>query len=465
MKFCLVILCSCLVCTSLTAQDFAGYRTGNYTGVNGVFFNPANIADSRYRWDVNLVTLSTLAGNNQASFRLRNLKNAFNSDSLQDQLFGKNAGTSSGIVSTDVHGPSFMLRTGKKMAFAFTTRARVMGNVADVDGKLLNKLTDDFSNDPQLPYSISSAKNMRVTVNAWSEFGLSAARVLLDNKEHFIKAGVTLKYLAGAANAYININGFNGVLNADYLAQDVYLSNASGRIAAGFGGVRISDFDANQLTKMESHGVGGDVGIVYEYRPDYAADQEVNGYKLKLSLSLLDFGSIRYKKDLQRSGSYNIDITGNEKLYFAQLNGLNVDDYKSFFNSKPQLFTPVAGNEQTSYTVALPSTLNAELDYHVHQGFYVHLGSQFSLTSSDGKLFNSNYYNSITLTPRYEGKKFGFFIPLNYNQLTKFNAGLSLRAGPFFVGSGSILTALTGDSKQADVHVGVRFGGLYRKHS
>ena len=36
------------------AQDFPGYRAGNYTGVNGVFFNPANIADSRYRFDVNL---------------------------------------------------------------------------------------------------------------------------------------------------------------------------------------------------------------------------------------------------------------------------------------------------------------------------------------------------------------------------------------------------------------------------
>ncbi len=32
-------------------HQYPGYRSGNYTGVNGVFFNPASIADSRYRWD------------------------------------------------------------------------------------------------------------------------------------------------------------------------------------------------------------------------------------------------------------------------------------------------------------------------------------------------------------------------------------------------------------------------------
>ncbi|MEJ0102432.1 MAG: hypothetical protein WDO19_07735 [Bacteroidota bacterium] len=50
------------------AQNYPGYRSGNYTGVNGVFFNPANIADSRYRWDVNLLGAHAGISNNNASF-------------------------------------------------------------------------------------------------------------------------------------------------------------------------------------------------------------------------------------------------------------------------------------------------------------------------------------------------------------------------------------------------------------
>ena len=162
MKPFFLVLCACMATAMLQAQDFSGYRTGSRTGVNGVFFNPASMAGSSYRWDANLFSISTLAGNNQAGFRLKNVGDLFNGDSLRSQLFGKNAGAASGMASVDIHGPSFGFNTGKKWAFAFTTRVRAMANVSDVDGKLVNNITNDFSNDPQLPYTISTAQNMRV---------------------------------------------------------------------------------------------------------------------------------------------------------------------------------------------------------------------------------------------------------------------------------------------------------------
>ncbi|MBA4167809.1 MAG: hypothetical protein H0X41_09755, partial [Chitinophagaceae bacterium] len=63
------------------AQDFAGYRTGNYTGVNGVFFNPANIAASRYRFDVNLFSFSTLEGNDRLAYKLKDIGHSLDGDS------------------------------------------------------------------------------------------------------------------------------------------------------------------------------------------------------------------------------------------------------------------------------------------------------------------------------------------------------------------------------------------------
>ncbi len=457
-----------LTVTTSFAQDFPGYRAGNFTGVNGVFFNPANIADSRYRFDFNLVSASSFVGNNKASFNLKSITQSFDSDSLKRQFTGSGAGASTGFVNVDVHGPSLMFNAGRG-AIALTTRARVMANIIDVDGELVNQLSEDANSNISFPYTIKSGQNMRVAVNGWTEFGLSYARIFKNEGAHFFKGGATLKYLSGVANGFVNIDGLNGTLAKD-AAQNVFLTNATGRLATGFGGVNVSELELGDLTQMESTGFGGDIGFVYEWRPNgeryklRSGDemQDRNKYKLKLGLALLDIGKIKYSKDVQRSGSYDVAITGNEQLALDELAEEEIDDYNAFFRNKPEFFTPTAGSGENTYKVSLPTTMQLDIDYHLHRGFYVNGATQLSLLGKNTKTYNNRYYNSFTLTPRYEGKAIGLYVPLTYNALTKFSAGASLRFGPLFIGSGSILTAAFGNSKQADVHLGLRFGGLQK---
>jgi len=465
MKF---FLASCFLIANalnLSAQDFPGYRAGNYTGVNGVFFNPANIADSRYRYDINLFSVSTFAGNDKASFKLKSFLTSASADSMRNQLVGANAGISTGMAHVDIHGPSFMFNAGKKSSVAITTRARTLANVINLDGRLAEQLNNDLRNNAQLPYTISSNENMEIAINSWTEFGASFGRILSERGQHFLKGGVTLKYLAGVANGYIDIGNFKGTINDDILLQDAYLSNTTGRVSAGFGGIEISDFEVDDAFQLEGVGFGGDIGFVYEYRPQQdnagnaAEMRDRNKYKFRAGLAVLDLGKVKYKTDPSRSGGYEINITGSERFYLKQLSQTNIDDYDSFFRTKPQFFTPITSNDG-DYSVSLPSTLQLDLDYHLHRGFYASLAAQLPLvTNAD---FSGRYYSSFTLTPRYEGKAFGVYLPINHNSLTQFNAGLSLRAGPLFLGSGSILSAVLGDSKQADVHIGLRFGGLQK---
>lgn len=462
-----------LLCSSFVAfsQDYTGYRTGNYTGVNSVFFNPANIADSRYRWDVNLISVSVLGGNNQASFKLKNLSESFNADSLENQLYGKNAGATSGLMSVNLIGPSFMFNATKKTAVAITTRSRVMANVQDIDGTLLQQVVDGYNSDAGLPYTITSAKNMFVNMNAWTEFGASVGQVLIDKEKHFLKAGITLKYLAGVGNTYLQIKNLTTTIDEDKIAEKAYLSNTTGRIGTGFGGASFDDFEADDLTSFDSKGFGADIGFVYEFRPDHAKyrtgdnyewKKYENKYKLRVGVALLDIGSLKYKRDMTRSGAYDLGVTGAEKFYLSELSDVDLDDYKKFFDDRPQFFTPVAGNTENEYKVGLPTTMQLDVDYNLHRNFYISFAGQFSLVNGDSKPYNSQYRNTYTLTPRYETRRFGAYLPINYNELTKFNAGLSLRFGPVFVGSGSVLTALVGESKQADIHIGFRFGVLHK---
>jgi hypothetical protein len=440
------------------SQSFSGLNSGNYAGVNAVFANPANVADSRYRFDINLFSLQMLAANDQASFSLKNISTGFKGDSLRNQVFGKDAGPASGMLQTEFRGPSVMFNMGKN-SFAVTTRGRMFANITDFDGKLFDKISEDFNNDPSLPYNISSSQNMRFSVNAWSEIGISYGRVLVNRGSHFIKGGITMKYLAGAGNGFIAIDRFNGTIDQDLLLQDAFLRNTNGTISTGFGGINFSGMDAGRIFDMNSSGIGSDIGVVYEFRPG-GTILKSRAYKLKLGAALLDFGKIRYEKDARRSGSYNIDIAGNERLSFRELDNLDIDNYNEFFESRPAYFTPATTDNQGSYSVSLPSTLQLEADYHIIKGLYVNATSQIALASNKKKAFNPHTYSAVTVTPRYEMKRIGVYLPVNYNSLTKMNAGACLRLGPLFVGSASIVSALMGESKQADFYFGFRIGML-----
>lgn len=464
MKF-LATFCTLICITSISnAQDFPGLRTSNYNGVSGVFINPANIADSRHRWDFNLFGVSALIGNNKASFNLKDIGKSIDTDSLKNKIFSEGSGSSSGIMSAVVTGPSLLFNLNKKSALAITTRARVMTNIIDIDGKLAEQLVDDVNDNTGFPYTIASANNMVVNVNGWTEFGLSYAREITNKGRHYFKGGISLKYLAGAGHGSININNLNATINNDVVLDDAYLSNASGKIGLSFGGISIDDFEPDDLLSFKSTGIGGDIGFVYEFRPDTStwSRRDNNKYKFKIGLALLDIGSIKYDRDMTRSGAYGINITGNQRFYLKALTDASIDDYKDTLNKYPQFFPPDASGNATSYTAALPSTLQLTADYHVKKGFYVNLTTQLSLTNAGTKQYASQYYNAVTITPRIESKSFGVYVPLAYNSLTEFAAGASFRLGSFFIGSGSVLSAAFGSSKQADVFIGVHFGSLQK---
>lgn len=466
MKLLLSLFALLFFFSTARSQDFSGYRTSSHTGVYGVFFNPANIAGSPFRWDATLVGLNVMVGNNKASFKLKDIGRSLNGDSLKNKVFAEGTGPSSGLVSATVVGPSFFFNLDQKSTLAVTTRARAVANVIDIDSKLARQIIDDVEDNAGLPYTVSSTGNMVVNTNGWTEIGLSYARELYNRGRHYLKGGLSVKYLAGAANASVNVGNLKGTIALDAVRNDAYLTASSGRMALSFGGINVSDFDADDLLSFNSTGLGFDLGFVYEFRPAVPgsdADQQggANPYKFRFGAALLDAGSIKYTRDQSRSGGYTVNIPANQRFYLSALADAGIDRFKDTLNKYPQFFTPDAGTAAADYKAALPSTLQLDLDYCVQKGLYVNLATQLALTNAQTKASSSQYYNAVVLTPRYEGRSFGFYLPLSYNALTQFTAGASFRLGPVFFGSGSVLSAL-GGTKSADFFIGTRFGGFQK---
>ncbi|MDI3320187.1 DUF5723 family protein [Pinibacter soli] len=450
------------------AQDFPGFRSSNYAGVNGVFTNPANAADSRYHWDFNLLSFNANVGNNNASYKLSTVNEFFKDDSLVNKLFPLNNRPANALVALAVHAPSVLFNINQKTSVAVTTRVRGFGNVSDVDSKIVNTIRNQ--DGITYPYTNGSANNMRLAMNGWAEAGLTVGRVLQDKGKHFFKAGITLRYLGGIGNSYAQINNLHGTVVEDAGGKGKYLTDASGLVGVGAGGVNINanNLNASDFTKLDAGGIGGDVGFVYEFRPDFEKYQNTDGslkqgktkYKLKIGVSLLDLGKIKYHTDAINTGLYDVHIPNGEAFYLNTLKGKDINEYNDVLKSYPQYFTPKA--TASSYRVSLPTTLNINVDYRITKKFFINAAGFISTVKNTGKPFNALYSSSISVTPRYEFPIFDFYIPVAYNSLTKLNAGAGLRVGPLFLGSGSVLSALVDKSKQADAYIGIHVGILQK---
>lgn len=332
--------------------------------------------------------------------------------------------------------------------------------ISDLDGKLAKSILNDLSNEVVFPYTISSGNNMRINTNGWAEYGLSYGRVIKEDGYHFLKIGITAKYLAGAGNSYLQIDQLSGTIinNPNPTNSSIYLAPGSrGVIGLGISG-SMGSLSPSDLLKSSSNGFGADLGVVYEYRDrsDYK-----HPYKYRLSASLLDLGSIKYQRDLNRSATYTMLVTSIPGFNLTSLQGISLDNYKQVLSTNPN-FTPAANNNDPALTVSLPTSLQLYGDVNLKGNLYLSAGTQISLSNKKNPE-NPFVYSGFTLTPRYEGKGVGLYMPVNYNSLSKLSIGTTLRLGPLYLGSGSIISALFSQSKQADVHLGFHIGILKRK--
>lgn len=445
----LTLIFSHLILFSAKAQQYSVFETG----VNGVFNNPANIAGNPYRFDVNLFSLNAMVANNQ--------KIDF-SDLSKDSLFyGNSIDNLNLFTNLDFYLPSFSIAFSPRTAMAITTRARVINNISNFDPNIIGSIIDISDGNIEFPYEFSYKNAQNLNLNVWGEVGVSLAHVFINTGEHVLKAGLTAKYLLGAGNVNLKIDNLNGCVNADENDKK-YLSNAQGDfsiVSAGLG-FDYSNKKFKDYFDSSVGGFGGDFGIVYEYKPlmDMAVRSSLYNYRLKLGLSLLDVGKIKYKTNPDASASYAMDIADNESLNLSQFDDKNLEEIIEIIDEN-EYFTNKTQDIKDEYEVKLPTTLRLVADYYIGRGFYTQVNAQYAFKHDEDDK-SVAYPNSISFVPRYEQKMLGIYLPVSYNDFTKFNAGFGLRLGPLFVMSNSILSATLNPSQQFDIQVGIRFGGF-----
>lgn len=432
-----------LVAVSTQAQQsFAGLRTSYFGGVHQVLNNPANIAGSARNWDVNLFSIDANLGNNAMGFGF-DLEKSFNEftklDNSNPLLSGNNINAG---INVDVLAPSFFIQFGKHVV-GITSRARVIADINNIDAKVLESfLVDnlDVRNYPSI-----SLENQGITANAFTEIGLTWAGILFQDETHTIKGGASIKYVKGAGTLYAGIKDFSGRATLESRNNDLYLNIAgTGSLEVANGGVNYNDFKASDITNGNASTVGFDIGAVYEYRDgECPTCSGSTPYKFKAGISITDIGRLKY--DINRE-SFRYTLR-NAQL---NLNDLSEEKLREAFPTRESL-------EGGSIKSSLPTALNLNFDYRIIGGLYVDVAGQLNLVEKN--TYNATYANEVILTPRWENKYFGLYIPVTYNELSKTSLGTAFRIGPFFAGSRSVLSNLmSNNAKELSAYFGFRFG-------
>lgn len=447
------IILSALLLTALfsfSQEHFSGINTSKRVGILNANINPAELNNLTGTYEVNVFNFSTNVSNNKISFQ-----DLLNGDDVENKFF---TGSEPANFRLDaiIQGPAFAMKY-KKWAFLVNSQANIKVNAIDVDVNFGNAVTNSFIGTAQ----INSNYNQRMNAATWGEIGLGASRTLFENNFHKFNAGATFKLLFPGSYMNLGVNNLNG--DVTNIAGNVELSNANANVNFSYSGSLANNYqDSSNYSKLFAGGLNGlgvDFGFNYQLKEkiDEGLDEATkskSGYRLNTGLSIRNIGAMKFKSDNNVSNNYTLEIQGFDSLNLNQFDGSeSITEIEDVLISSGFL-TKTSSN--SDFKVKLPTVINAYADYHIHNKWYVS-GYMQQKISDDSENDFTTIQNIYTLTPRFSGKHYEVFLPLSQNEVSNFTTGFGFRLGGFFMGSGSIVTALINDSTQADIYLGFRF--------
>jgi hypothetical protein len=454
MKSINLLLCFLFFIPALAQDHFAGMVTSKRVGILNIGMNPSELANLNSKFELQLFATSFNIANNKVAF-----KDLVDGKNVEDLIFKGNEAVNFN-VDGEFAGPGFAFKL-LNWGFAVTSQAHIKANIVDVDSNLGAALANTVINSNGNFTTIDNYGNQRINATAWGEVGFSVARKIFENSKHKINGGITFKLLFPGSYTNVGTGNFHGTIT-DYSGV-LYLSGATANLNVAYSGNLAGNFNnSSDYTKSlfgNINGMATDIGF------DYQLKGTGKSYKLKIGASLKNMGSMTFKSDNNYSTNYTLSIPVASTIPFYQ--GLNLDIFKDSNSvsdiEKNLLATGYLGKDaaplNTDFKVKLPTVLNLYADIKIVSKLGITLFMQQKMNSNSGneQITAQNIYS---VTPRVSLGFFEAFIPISVNEISGTTSGFGFRLGGFFLGSNSIITALTSDTKQADFYTGFRIGIL-----
>lgn len=387
-------------------------------------YNPSSIVDSKTKFSV--------------SFHLNNSKIS-NFSSNRYLVYGdgvkyiepRNAGFVRRHTNIDILNLKYEF--DHKNAGAYSLRVRSMTNLEGLPLNWAQNAALDYEDN--IFGSTQDLTGFSMNSMAFTEHAFTYARVIFDENTTFLKAGVSVKVLNGLDASYVRTNGGQ----YDFVNEFTPL-------------VDINDFNGDYATSQNDNqlffnhrGLGFDLGVTYEYRPDYEEQYyemdgikritryDMNKYKWKASASLTDLGFIRYLSDSVSSYNFtspSFNNVGADKL--VDLSGINIF---SFINSPFDFVNDSLGSQSTKTPDEEPVKMRMNLPAAFHGNFDMNILRKWLYVSYNMSI-PLHFKRDITqmrgffiqtITPRIEKSNWSLMLPISHQGNGTVSAGVAGR--------------------------------------
>jgi Family of unknown function (DUF5723) len=427
--------------SNVQAQEMLGIVNSNYSGIHGAIINPSSLTNTKYYLDINFISIGISAENNFiylakdeyrfSRFLGKNLPfptHPPNDLPIYDYF---NTKLINAFANERLMGPSAMLNIGKH-AFGITTSFRTVASARKIPYEVAKFGYEglDFNNQ----YGIRYIENHKFNVAAmsWAELGLSYAYFFKQVNREYWSGGITIKRLMGISGAYANVS------NADYMVpnQDtaiIYNLNAE----AGYSlPIDYATNDFLNTPVFRGGGIGFDIGITYQkmksnhQKMSYNSicAEPYNPYLYRIGLSIIDIGSISFKKNAQKLVFDNVNTIwpGYRSINHQNLNSVVSDISQHFYGNPDEL---LQGNQ---IKIGLPTAISMQMDVNYSGNWYVNGMLIYPLPLSKA---NIRRPSQLAITPRYETNYFEVDLPISMYDFRRPRVGISARLGILTVGT------------------------------
>ncbi len=414
----------------------------------GLFDNPAAMSDDTSRaiqWQ--LVSFQAGLGTSDGNLRLTKLKGPL-ARMIREHLIPEKENLQ-GWGSADLRGPAVVLPLKNQLKLSVLTRMRVTGNFHGMDGRLISEIGEYEKTLKANPYSVG-INDMHTGVAGFSELAVGLSKPLVKSGRHQLGGGVILKLLTASGHSGMLLSNLQGEIyrNESY-ADLVYMSPATGNVHTRTSGSLFYDFSLGKLMATGKSSIGADLGVKYTL-----FHQDTEKALLEIGVAVTDIGSLRYQPEVSLSKGYEINISGEERLYFNNhFNNADFSKTAEIYDRYPEFFTSVS-EETAIYSVALPTAFKIQAQAYFTDVFS--LGADASLNlhrrHSWARLQNPEW---VRLMPQWSIGNTTWTVPVTYSTYQSVNSGIGFRYKGIMLGSNSLFSSLISNAKVFDFYLGV----------
>ena len=424
-----------LVYTNGYTQNYYALQGSNYAGSLGIGNNPASIVNTPYKWDVTILGVQE--------------KNATNCIIIHNwSLFGNPGNSQYSIregdfkryayddLNVNLLNTRFALNRQQAIGFGLNLRSYSQATTGPLNFVDTLTSTRDFFDLGNYNRNLFGD----FMHSAWMEFFVTWAQTIWDRTDSRLNAGITAKLTRGISGAYVNI--LNGSASAtvhnntsDYTLQDVFAEYGYSNNYDGWQKVKGTRQNLRDFLSHSQGGLSFDLGVEYLIKSQQVSsvfdDDNYYDYDWKIGLSLLDIGinQFKYGNNSRRLSGFQDNITDTVlDVEFDDINKL-----QEFNDRLPGIIKNIQ-QPTGMFHVVNPTRLVLNVDRYITGAWYVNGNASLNVSSLSGSQWRLTELNLLTVTPRWETRRLGFYLPVQFNTRNNLWVGGAVKLGPLLLG-------------------------------